>query len=148
MTDLEIAAALRDAIAAAPTAYPQTRAMLARLAPRPIVLRVEAAPIHEPVASASPPVEHRVAGAIEQEIIRILDSAPQPGETIAVAFRRRECELGTLFAELGALDAYVLHKRLATPRPDDLSPGGSHASRSIDASACWCSSPMRVAARR
>jgi hypothetical protein len=43
-----------------------------------------------------------------------------PGETIAMAYQRREHELCALFASLSVAEARALHRRLMTPHPDDL----------------------------
>ncbi len=56
---------------------------------------------------------------LDAALIAVLDSGPVPGETIEVAFRRKECELAELFASLAADDALALHRRLASPRDGD-----------------------------
>jgi hypothetical protein len=57
--------------------------------------------------------------SVERDLINILDSAPQYGETIEVSFRRKEAELRTVFAALPVLDARALQTRLANPRVND-----------------------------
>jgi hypothetical protein len=131
MTDLELAAALRDAIAlvraAAPSDLPQSRAAIAELARvaappipgiRPVVVRM---PIHEPV---QPPRPRAVADAtvpatIEQRIACVLAEQPRPGETIDAAFRRKETDLGAAFSALAPLEARALQRRLGAPAAND-----------------------------
>jgi hypothetical protein len=49
----------------------------------------------------------------------ILDSPARCGETIEVAFKRREQELGAAFARLAPVDALALHRRLMSPSAAD-----------------------------
>lgn len=49
---------------------------------------------------------------LEDEILSILGAAPEPGERIEMAFRRKEQELIMLLARLSVLDAMELHRRL------------------------------------
>jgi len=118
MTDLELAAALRAALTATPASYPQTRALIFG-ASRPTIVRSSSL-IHEPVAVAPPVHEHQVPAAVEAQVAHILASPSRPGETIELAFRRRERELGDAFAALSPIEAHVLHKRLASPRTTDV----------------------------
>jgi hypothetical protein len=57
--------------------------------------------------------------AIERRIINILESAPQFGETIDAAYRRKERALAEAFAILSRNDAANLQRRLDQPRADD-----------------------------
>jgi hypothetical protein len=57
---------------------------------------------------------------LEDEILSVLGAAPEPGERIEVAFRRKEHDLMFLFARLGVLDAMELHRRLSLGLADDL----------------------------
>lgn len=56
---------------------------------------------------------------LEDEILSVLGSAPEPGERLEMAFRRKEQELIMLFARLSAADARELHHRLTLGRADD-----------------------------
>jgi hypothetical protein len=49
----------------------------------------------------------------------VLESPQEYGETIEVAFRRKEQALVSLFAALGPRDALALHARLSSPREGD-----------------------------
>jgi hypothetical protein len=67
-------------------------------------------------------VEHRetaTALACELHLLAMLAATPGPGETIEVAYRRKEQQLAHAFAALGCDDARVLHRRLSEPRTDD-----------------------------
>ena len=57
--------------------------------------------------------------ANEQEVIAVLDAAPEPHETIELAFRRKEHELRALFDRLTLADARALHRRLTLRLHDD-----------------------------
>lgn len=59
------------------------------------------------------------AVAIEHQIIEVLDARPEPGERIEFAFRRKEHELMSLFAQLSVIDALELHRRLRLSLSDD-----------------------------
>lgn len=59
-----------------------------------------------PVKLTWQPIAH------EQEVIAVLDAAPEPHETIELAFRRKEYELRAVFARLTLADARALHRRL------------------------------------
>jgi hypothetical protein len=75
----------------------------------------------EPVA-IDPPLRETIemiAFAIEQTIVDILASAPQYGETIDAAYRRKECALAEVFGSLTRKEAATLHRRLSEPRADD-----------------------------
>jgi hypothetical protein len=69
------------------------------------------------VASAAPIAI--VASPIDHLVIDVLASAPEPGETIDAAYRRKERDLGQLFASLTRAEASVLHRRLSDPDPGD-----------------------------
>jgi hypothetical protein len=57
--------------------------------------------------------------SLEHEIVSILDAYPDPGERLESAFRRKEHELGAVFARLSVMDARALHRRLTLTPPDD-----------------------------
>ena len=52
-------------------------------------------------------------------LLEILNLPPHPDETLNLAFRRKERELGEAFARLTPREAFELHRRLCNPRPDD-----------------------------
>lgn len=56
---------------------------------------------------------------LDAELIDILDAQPRASETIEHVYRRKERELAERFAALSIVAAMTLHKRLASPRPDD-----------------------------
>jgi hypothetical protein len=56
---------------------------------------------------------------LERRIINILESAPQFGETIEAAYRRKESALAEAFASFTRDDAATLQRRLERPRADD-----------------------------
>jgi hypothetical protein len=56
---------------------------------------------------------------LEEEILSVLGAAPEPGERIEVAFRRKERELMFMFARLSVLDAMEQHRRLSLGLADD-----------------------------
>ncbi len=64
-------------------------------------------------------VIERVSPAAEHALLAILDASPQRGETLHVAYGRKERELGTAFAKLAVSEARALLRRLSTPRADD-----------------------------
>lgn len=69
-------------------------------------------------------VEPEVTTAIEQmsceqTMIDVLTSSPHYGETIELAYRRKERELTELFATLSRAEAATLHKRLVDPQAED-----------------------------
>lgn len=69
---------------------------------------------------ATPPVEiSSIAGVHDAELLRLLNGAGLPGESAALVHRRKEHEIGALFATLSIADADALHHRLATPRAGD-----------------------------
>jgi hypothetical protein len=83
-------------------------AIVTSIAPR-------ASSIHVRVAAAPRPVAPSVAATTEARITEILAEPARPGETIEAGFRRKELELGELFATLAPLEARALHRRLAGP---------------------------------
>lgn len=119
MTDHDLAAALRVVLAAAPSEFPQTRAMLGPA--RPTIVRTSSS-IHEPTGPAPRAVpEATVPVPVEQRILVALADAPRFGETIDAAFKRKEQALRDAFALLHPLEARALHKRLvAVKRGDEL----------------------------
>ena len=56
-----------------------------------------------------------VDAVVERAILAILDS-PTAAETIEATFRRKERELGEIFAGLTVLESRALHKRLSDAR--------------------------------
>ena len=66
------------------------------------------------VESADP--EHL---ACEPYVIDILSRPPLTGETIEVAYRRKERELADIFRTLDRAASAALHHRLSEPRTDD-----------------------------
>lgn len=56
---------------------------------------------------------------IDARLLAILRAKPDPTETIASAYHRKEHELGAVFAALAPVQALELHRRLSRPRPDD-----------------------------
>ncbi|HEU0031969.1 MAG TPA: hypothetical protein VFQ53_15155 [Kofleriaceae bacterium] len=101
-----------------------------RVAFRPIVIAEAARPTSSAgslgdgvctpadVARTAPPAE--IAASTEQRLAEILAVAPQAGETIEVAYARKEQRLCELFATLAPPEAYALHRRLATPAAGDV----------------------------
>jgi hypothetical protein len=85
---------------------------------------VDLAGIFDPrlVESSSPDgasVEAHVSIAVERELLEALSASPQAGETIDVAYRRKEERIGAVFAGLTVLEARTLHRRLTTPSAND-----------------------------
>lgn len=56
---------------------------------------------------------------LEDEILAVLDAAPEPGEPIEMAFRRKEQELMALLSRLSVVDAMELQRRLTLSLADD-----------------------------
>jgi hypothetical protein len=50
--------------------------------------------------------------ALETEILAALDAPKQDGETLDTAFRRKEHEIGAVFARLTPADSLALERRL------------------------------------
>ena len=118
MTDLELAAALREVLAAAPSEYPNTRALLEPARPRPTIVRMST--IHEPTGPAPKRVpEAIVPRSVELRIAAAFADQPRMGETIEVAFRRKEHALVCAFALLVPLEARALHRRFSQPVTGD-----------------------------
>lgn len=57
--------------------------------------------------------------ALEDEILSVLASSPEPGERIEAAFRRKEHELVMLFVRLSLHDSFELRRRLTLALGDD-----------------------------
>jgi hypothetical protein len=69
---------------------------------------------HEAATGAAwSPVSHEV------EIIELLDQAAAPGETLELAFRRKERHLLLAFDAMNVRDSMELHRRLRLSLPDD-----------------------------
>lgn len=74
------------------------------------------APVPEPeLAEAELHAIAPVPAAIEQAMLAILNGPSQFGECLSATFRRKEHELGAIFAALTVTEAYGLHARLVTP---------------------------------
>ena len=134
MTDLELAGVIRAAAAALRSLpardWPLARAALGELAQlvarpgapplamaKPVVVRLS---IHEPVGPVRPRVvEPPLPAVIENYVARILETAPRHDETIDAAYRRKEAELGALFADLTPPEARALKRRLVSPAAAD-----------------------------
>jgi len=58
-------------------------------------------------------------GVTERAILEVLDERPAVGETIELAYRRKEHALGELFAQLTIIEAHTLKKRLENPKAGD-----------------------------
>jgi hypothetical protein len=76
------------------------------------------------VQSAAPDVSSNVkvelADAVEQHLLEALCADPRPGETIDMAYRRKEEQIGAVFGGLSVLEARALHRRLTTTPTSDL----------------------------
>lgn len=59
------------------------------------------------------------ASDLDQRLAGILTSAVGVGETVELAFRRKEHQLGELFATLSNVESVNLHRRLSNPRTGD-----------------------------
>jgi hypothetical protein len=59
------------------------------------------------------------AGTIDDELLAILNAPPARGETIEMTFRRKELELGDLFATLTVFESRTLQRRLSNPSAND-----------------------------
>jgi len=68
------------------------------------------------ITTTPPEVEHL---ACEAQLIEVLASGPEWGETIEAGFRRKEQALATMFAALSRAEAAALHRRLTDVRNDD-----------------------------
>jgi len=60
------------------------------------------------------------ATRLDARMLAILASGPAHGETLDAAFRRKEHELGAVFARLSVAESRALHRRLSVPAQDDL----------------------------
>ena len=60
-----------------------------------------------------------LSGPHDQRLIAIVLAPLDAGETTHDGFRRKERELGAVFAALSLAEARALHARLANPRPAD-----------------------------
>ncbi|MEJ7599251.1 MAG: hypothetical protein WKG01_15200 [Kofleriaceae bacterium] len=56
---------------------------------------------------------------LEREILDVLDMAPEQGERLDLAFRRKEHQLASLFTRSSVMDCRALHKRISVPATDD-----------------------------
>lgn len=87
---------------------------LKRAAREPDDVQLEPAEEELPVQLAWKPV------SMETEIIAVLDAPRAEGEQFDVAFRRKEHELGVLFAGLNAVDSLELQRRVGLKLPGDV----------------------------
>jgi hypothetical protein len=60
-----------------------------------------------------------VSPTVERDIVNIIEAPPHPGETTELAFRRKEHELGELFATLSVTESRTLHRRLSIASTND-----------------------------
>jgi hypothetical protein len=90
-------------------------------APRAPRLEVSSAPLTgTTIQSATTPSKTSAApDHTECEILAVLDAPANVGEAAEAAFRRKERELGAVFATLTTLESRALHTRLSNPKPDD-----------------------------
>jgi hypothetical protein len=127
----ELDASLRDLVAAVRAAYQPTlahdalvRATIGELtsldepavapaAQQPRSMLVQMRTIAKRVA------EPTVRAETERAMLAILASQPRAGETIALAFQRREAELRAVIAKLSAIESLALHRRLSSPCPHE-----------------------------
>jgi len=65
------------------------------------------------------PCEVGIPREIESAILAVLEGPVGFGETIETTFRRKEHELGALFAKLTVIECRALHKRLENPKAGD-----------------------------
>lgn len=56
---------------------------------------------------------------VEAALLEILEQPPDPKETIAIAFARKEAAVGDFFAELDVNTSRALHARLSSSRDGD-----------------------------
>jgi hypothetical protein len=84
--------------------------------------------LHRPGRPAPPivdVVEHHedelaIANATEQRLIDVLAAAPAFGETISVAYQRKEHTLAEIFASLPRSESAALMRRLSDPHAGDV----------------------------
>jgi hypothetical protein len=78
------------------------------------------APAPAPRAPQTALASVEVDDAHDAEILAVLDAPPGCGESADALYRRKERELGALFATLPAPDAIALAKRLSAAAPGDI----------------------------
>jgi hypothetical protein len=71
------------------------------------------------VLQPTPRLDRGVSPERELAVLSILARGAEGGETIEIAFRRKEAELLAVFAELAPLEARSLRERLSSPDPAD-----------------------------
>lgn len=78
-------------------------------------------PIPSPTRAVSevPRISRDTVSELGERIGVILTSAVEVGETVELAFRRKERQLGELFATLSISESVDLHLRLSHPRAGD-----------------------------
>lgn len=87
---------------------PNRRSLVRPGRPQPVV----------PIVESTPEVTETLP--VESILLEILALAPEPGETIEVAYRRKEHALADVLARLSRDDAALLHRRLLDPQADDV----------------------------
>ncbi len=96
----------------------------ARTSTPPVASNVVAALVEATCVATEPDAEpHPAASALDtydQNILAVLDGPAAAGESADALYRRKEHELGALFATLPASDAVALAKRLSTVEPGDV----------------------------
>lgn len=75
--------------------------------------------VAEPRSVADAPHDHAWPElSLEREILALFE-APLEGATIEIAHRRREQQLGEMFARLSVMESGTLYRRLVNPSPGD-----------------------------
>lgn len=85
---------------------------------RPI-MPVDPIPCATRAISEASRIARAKAGDLDRRIVIILTSAVDVGETFELAFRRKERQLGELFATLSIAESLDLHRRLSSRRAGD-----------------------------
>jgi hypothetical protein len=68
---------------------------------------------------AATPTHSAIPESGERALLAIFESTPHLGETIDAHNRRKECELGEVFAKFSVIEARAFHKRLSNPGTGD-----------------------------
>jgi hypothetical protein len=85
----------------------------------PVAAELPTQVIVQQVALVTGPREVGIPREIESAILAVLEGPVGFGETIETTFRRKEHELGALFAKLSVSECRALHKRLENPKAGD-----------------------------
>lgn len=84
------------------------------------VMPVDPVPCAPPRAISGVSQDSRASARdLDQRLGGILTSAASVGETVELAFRRKEHQIGELFATLSIAESLDLHRRLSNPRAGD-----------------------------